>query len=215
MNLITLRFVHLIKHSPKRSGETLKSWCPVLHVHTMAIKGKACWLLDNTSPLLWALVSSFSFLPFPSLSHPPNNTHAPLRVHALFSSSMYYCPFLCSQPFSRRPVGLLLLLLFSEVWLFLHIKQEHYTDVATCAMAALHNPGLRLCWLNRPVFTQAPHGCFGTLSPLLHWSGVWPFTLVAAWGFRRRGDSGLTCKPPDGIFFATWTAKWQINNSVL
>lgn len=184
----------------------------------MAIKGKACCLLDNTSPLLRALVSSFSFLPFPSLSHPPNNTHAHMRMHARFSFSMYCCSFLCSQPFSRRPVGLLLLLLFSEVWLFLHIKQEHYTmmwphvpwlhcTTQGCACVGWIGP-----YLPRPLMLC----CFVTLSPLLHWSGVWPFTLVAAaWGFRSRGDSGLTCKPPDGIFFATWTAKRQINNSVL
>lgn len=129
----------------------------------MAIKGKACWLLDNTSALLWALVSSFSFLPFPSLSHPPNNTHARTRTRSLFSFSMYYCSFLCSQPFSRRPVGLLLLLLFSEVWLFLHIKQEHYT------MMWPHVP-----WLHCTTQGCACVGWIGPYLPRPLMAALWP-----------------------------------------
>lgn len=188
----------------------------------MAIKGKACWLLDYMSPLMGFarlfLFSDFSFsFPSPQTTHTHTQTRA--RVHARAHTFLLLHVLLLislQSAFLHKASGFApAASILRGMAVFAHKAGTLHYDVATCAMAALHNPMLRLCWLNWPAFTQAPHGCFGTLSPLPHWSGVSPFTLVAAWGFRRRGDSGLTCKPPDGIFFATWTAKWQINNTVL
>lgn len=157
------------------------------------------------------LFSAFSFS-FPS---PKQHTRTPARARAFLLLRVLLSISLQSAFLQKASGFAPAASILRGMAVFAHKAGTLHYDVATCAMAALHNPGLRLCWLNWPVFTQAPHGCFVTLSPLLQWSGVWPLTLVAAWGFRSRGDSGLTCKPPHSIFFATWTAKWQINNSLL
>lgn len=167
----------------------------------MAIKGKACWLLDNTSPLLWALVSSFSFLPF-SFSFPSPKQHTRTLARARTFLLLHVLLFISLQSaFLQKASGFApAASILRGMAVFAHKAGTLHYDVATCAMAALHNPGLRLCWLNWPVFTQAPHGCFVTLSPLLHWSGVWPFTLVAARGFSEHRRQ----------WFDLQTSRWHI-----
>lgn len=163
-------------------------------------------MLDNMSPFWWSLVSSFSdfSFSFPSPTTPlPPHTHTFLFLHVLLFISLQSAFLQKASGFA--PAASIL----RGTAVFAHKAGTLHYDVATCAMAALHNPVLRLCWLNWPVFTQAPQDCVVTLSLLLRWSGLLPYTLVATWGIRSWGDGGLTYKPPDGIFFATWTAKRQ------
>lgn len=108
---------------------------------------------------------------FYSVSSPPH-TH----THTLFSfflHSMYCCSFLCSQPFSRRPVGLLLLLLFPALQLSLHMKQEHDTMMWPRVPWLRCTTQCRACvgWVGQ-YLPRPPHGCIVPLSPLLHSSGI-------------------------------------------
>lgn len=74
------------------------------------------------------------FGPSSAFSHPPlslyfafpffTHTHRHTLLFSVLPHSMSYCSFLRVSTFYSRPLGLLLPLLFSELWLLLHIKQE-------------------------------------------------------------------------------------------
>lgn len=129
------------------------------HMHNNLIRTKLGALLVNT---LWAFLFMVSFLAcfahsasiFPFFPH----THSfPLS----FSVLLYPMPFASlphSQHFLQRATGFtsatsILVKLMAVV---AHKAGTQCCDVARCPTAALHNPVWSMCWLDRPVFTQAP-----------------------------------------------------------
>lgn len=129
------------------------------HMHNNLIRTKLGALLVNTLSLfvhgqLSRLLRSFC-LYLPILS---THTHSfPLS----FSVLLYPMPFASlphSQHFLQRATGFtsatsILVKLMAVV---AHKAGTQCCDVARCPTAALHNPVWSMCWLDRPVFTQAP-----------------------------------------------------------
>lgn len=81
-------------------------------------------LLNNTSSPFWSFVSLFSSPSLTLLCLSILDTHTHTLLFSVLPHSMSYCSFLRVSTFYSRPLGLLLPLLFSELWLLLHIKQE-------------------------------------------------------------------------------------------
>lgn len=114
---------------------------------------------------LWTHCEPFcswsAFLPasliLPLSSHSFHTHSFPLS----FSVLLYPMPFASlphSQHFLQRATGFtsatsILVKLMAVV---AHKAGTQCCDVARCPTAALHNPVWSMCWLDRPVFTQAP-----------------------------------------------------------
>lgn len=73
-----------------------------------------------------------------------------------------------------------------------HSTGTLHCDVARCPMAALHNPMWSLCWLDLPVFTQAPRACHDPAAPAtLRGAAASSLKELLLWDF----------KCPQGTFF--------------
>lgn len=130
-------------------------------MYTRPYKAKAGCPLDNMSLAFWSLVSSFSS---PSLtlllSFHPCHTHTYTLLSLFFHSLASFHVLLLFSPqsaFLQQAIGFTPATSILRVTAVVaHKAGTLRCDVARCPTAALHNPVWRLCWLDWPVFTQAP-----------------------------------------------------------
>lgn len=127
------------------------------HMHNNLIRTKLGALFVNT---LWAFLFMVSFLACfaHSASIFPFFPHTLLSPVLLRLALSVFASLPHSQHFLQRATGFtsatsILVKLMAVV---AHKAGTQCCDVARCPTAALHNPVWSMCWLDRPVFTQAP-----------------------------------------------------------
>lgn len=154
----------------------------------------------------WFLVSSISstsltlFLSFHSChthSFPPPSSLASFHVLLLLSPQ---------SAFLQQAIGFTSATSILRVTAVVTHKAETLCcDVARCPTAALHNPVWRLCWLDWPVFTQAPGACCDPAAAALRGR-----LAVHSFAHRRALEGRSWCfelQNPCGTFFCSWIVR--------